>query len=255
MADTTPKELNAEEQAAMDAAKRDLEASKARIGQTPEMYDPLWLLTKAGQEVLKAGLGRDPVTREPYPVTTEKATVIIPRPIKLMLTHHHVFDLQPGVREIPACLLALATLRNNGVKKYEGSPSPVAPQPILLGTGLLRDPVKIGDHEFPLGSWVIAAYQASGMSPEKWNALRDDERAARIQAEIDKGDAAANAEKAEHVKVETDRAAAQANPQVPTPGLIAPVTPPSTTSRTVPLGMPGKEAQPNTGPMNSPPKK
>jgi hypothetical protein len=183
--------LNEEEQAAVDRAQKALEANKAMIGQTLPQYEPMWLLTPPGRKVLERGLGRDPVTGELHQVTDATVTAVIPRTFSVYLDHHHRIELVQGIREIPAVLMLLGPVLNNGVKPYE-STTPPPPKPVmLLGSSSLGDPVRVGDRMMPLGPWVVQAQAESGMSPEDWNALPDVERTGLIQAEIGRAAAAA----------------------------------------------------------------
>ena len=183
MADTETK-LNAEEQAAVEKARKDLEEAKSRIGQPlNDLREPLWLLTPEGQKVLVAALGRDERgnIRE---IQVGTVSAVIPKAFTLTLTHHHKFDFQPGIRELPAALLDHPWVRAHGVSAYKAAQS--KPPEVLLGSQTMADPVKVGDKMMPLGPFIVAAHTASGRSVTEWNALTDAERDAAIQAEIAK---------------------------------------------------------------------
>lgn len=218
MADADTVKLNAEEQAAMDRAKEALEKNKAIIGTPLPMYDPMWLLTPPGMEVMKSSLGRDPETREPYPVVDGTVTAVIPRTVTLTLDHHHRVELVQGIREVPAALMAHPWLRANGIVPYEkGRVAPTPPPPVLLGA-TLDDPVRVGDRHMPLGPWVVQAQADSGMTPEAWNALTAEERTKLVQDAIDKATAATAAEEADAADADARARGAVLPPRKPIAG-------------------------------------
>jgi hypothetical protein len=177
-------DLNPEEQAAVDQAKRDLELIKSRVGQTPMLLDPLWLLTEEGKKVLAVGLGRDH-RGEPREFSDERVTVVIPKPFTFTLTHHHKFDIQQGIREIPRVLAEHPWFVNNGVTTYRAGAAPPAPA-VLLGSQTMSDPVNVGGRMMPLGPFVVAAHTTSKLTVEEWNVKTDAERDAMIQAEVER---------------------------------------------------------------------
>lgn len=185
-------ELNPEEQAAVEQARRNLEASKAKIGQTPALYDPLWLLTDEGKKVLSQGLGRDAQgnVRE---FNDDRVTVVVPKTFTFTLLHSHRFEILQGIREIPAVLADNPWFLNHGVTVYKAGAIPPVPL-VLVGSKTMADPVKVGDQMMPLGPFVVAAHTTSKLSVKDWNAMSDLDRDAVIQVEIDKVAAAGRPE-------------------------------------------------------------
>jgi hypothetical protein len=182
-------DLNPEEQAAVDQAKRDLERSKSQIGQTPPLYDPLWLLTDEGKKVLSQGLGRD-INGNVREFNNDRVTVVVPKTFTFTLLHSHKFEIVQGIREIPAVLADHPWFVGHGVTVYKPGAAPPVPL-VLLGSKTMSDPVKVGDQMMPLGPFVVAAHTTSDLSVKDWNAKTDAERDAAVQAEIDKVAAAA----------------------------------------------------------------
>jgi hypothetical protein len=81
------------------------------------------------------------------------------------------------------------------VKKADDKPAEVAKTgaEILVGSSVHPATFEIGGQTFQLGTVVAMAHTASGLSVADWNALADDERHARIDAELDRLEAEAEA--------------------------------------------------------------
>ena len=195
-------DLNPDEQAAVDQARRDLEAAKANVGKEPVMLDPLWLLTDEGKKVLSIGLGRD-INGDVREFTDERATVVVPKSFVFTLTHHHKFNIDQGIREIPAVLVDHPWFVGHGVTVYRAGAAPPVPA-VVVGSSTMSDPVRVGDRMMPLGPFVVAAHTESKLTVKDWNAKTDVERDALIQKEIDKVAAAGRADAPKDWKDKTD---------------------------------------------------
>ncbi len=189
-----PREITKEEQAILDEGKAQLERAKMAIGQPlPAMHDPLWLLSDEGLPVLKHALGRDAKGEwvQPKPGT---ATVTIPREFVFHATNHHRFVLRAGVREVPESLLDIPYIASKGVRVWE-RPKPQVQT--ILGSNTLGPTVKYQGHDVPSGNFITAAFEASKLSVEEWNALSDEERGTRALDELTRAEAAQESSKAE----------------------------------------------------------
>lgn len=171
------REPSPEELAIIKAGKEDVERRKMAIGQPiPLMTDVNWLLTDEGREVFAHALGRDSFNR-PREMRTERVTVLIPKDFWWNATHHHRFLLRQGVRDVPASLLDVKWIRDNGVVVWKRPDAPQV-QPIM-GSSTLGPTVKVGAVDKPSGPFLSQAFAESGLSVDEWNALDDAERGTR----------------------------------------------------------------------------
>lgn len=177
-----------EEEAAVKRARDDLEARKSQIGKPVVMGQLEWLNTPEGRALLAKGLGKRPGTQEDYPCPEGMQTVIVPKPFRLMLDHHHVFDVPQGVIEMPTALVGHHFTANHGVQAYT-RPAPV--KPVIAATSAeLPTQITAGGRTMPQQNYANAALALSGLTVADWNALPDDERAKAISMEIAKVEAA-----------------------------------------------------------------
>lgn len=171
------REPSPEELAVIKAGKEDVEQRKMAIGQPiPLMTDVMWLLTDEGREVFARALGRDSFNR-PLQVRSETVTVLVPREFTWNATHHHRFLLRQGVRDVPASLLDVKWIRDNGVQVWQRPETPQA-QPIM-GSMTLGPTVTVGTVQKPSGPFLAQAFSESGLSVDDWNSLSDEERGTR----------------------------------------------------------------------------
>lgn len=186
----TPEQEQAkrEEDAAVARAQKDLEARKFQIGKPVVMGQLEWLTTPEGRKLLAKTLGKVPGTQEDYPMREGTSTVIVPRPFRLMLDHHHVFDVPQGVIEMPNALIGHHVTTNHGVQAYT-RPAPEKPVTAKTSAGLQAQ-VTVGERTLPQQNYANAALAMSGLTMADWNGLPDAERARYISAEIAKAEAA-----------------------------------------------------------------
>lgn len=212
-----------EELAVIKAGKEDVERRKMAIGQPiPLMTDVNWLLTDEGREVFAHALGRDSFNR-PREMRPETVTVLIPKEFTWNATHHHRFVFRPGVREVPASLLDVKWIRDNGVQVWQRPETPQA-QPIM-GSMSLGPTVAVGGVDKPSGPFLAQAFSESGLSVDDWNSLDDAERGTRALDCATKAGAAQAAAHAEQGGPGTPGAGATTITKQPASAKIAPGPP------------------------------
>lgn len=107
-----------------------------------------------------------------------------------------------------------ALLMSNALATAAGADS--AAGGVLLGSSSFDPVLEVGDKQVQLGDVVAAAYAASGMSVEEWNALTETERDDLIEAELDRMEGAADEKPAGGLPVEANTA-----PKDPAPAKTA----------------------------------
>lgn len=189
------REQTPEEIATLKAGKEDVERRKLLVGQPlPLMNDPMWLLSEEGLPVLAHGLGKD-FRGNPIEPRSETVTVLVPKDFTWSATGHHRFLFRQGVREVPASLLDIKWIRDNGVQVWN---RPDVPQvQTILGSSSLGSTVKVGALDKPSGPFLTQAYQESGLNADQWNSLSDEERGTRA---IDCAGRAGAAQAAQHTE-------------------------------------------------------